>query len=152
MDRAFVGISETFDQVHGGFGTQPKFPGSMTLSFCLREHLRTGNQTALDMVTQSLHKMGNGGIYDQLGGGFHRYSVDAEWLVPHFEKMLYDNALLVRMYVEGFQATGDPMSQRIVEETATYLLREMMQPGGGFYAAQDADSEGEEGKYFVWTP
>jgi len=151
MDRAFEGISETFDQVHGGFGTQPKFPGSMTLSFCLREHLRTGHQTALDMVTQSLHKMGNGGIYDQLGGGFHRYSVDAEWLVPHFEKMLYDNALLMRMYVEGFQATGDPMFQRIVEETAAYLLREMMQPGGGFYATQDADSEGEEGKYFVWT-
>ena len=151
LDQAFKGISETFDKVHGGFGTEPKFPGSMALSFCLREHLRTGKQAALDMVTESLQKMANGGIYDQLGGGFHRYSVDAEWLVPHFEKMLYDNALLMRIYVEGFQATGDPMFQRIVEATADYLLREMQQSGGGFYATQDADSEGEEGKYFVWT-
>jgi uncharacterized protein YyaL (SSP411 family) len=151
LESAFRAISETFDPVHGGFGRQPKFPGSMALSFCLREHRRTGRQTALDIVTLSLRKMANGGLYDQLGGGFHRYSVDDKWLIPHFEKMLYDNALLMRTYLEAYQCTKDPLFRRVVEETADYVLREMFRPGGGFYATQDADSEGEEGRYFVWT-
>ncbi len=152
LDKAFAGIAASYDAANGGFGTQPKFPPSMTLSFLLRDHLRTGRQSALDMVGHSLAKMGNGGIYDQLGGGFHRYSVDAKWLIPHFEKMLYDNALLMRTYTEAYQATGDPLYRKVVSETASYLMREMVQPGGGFYATQDADSEGEEGRFFVWTP
>ena len=152
LDKAFAGIAASYDATNGGFGTQPKFPPSMTLSFLLREHLRSGRQSALDMAVHSLSKMGNGGIYDHLGGGFHRYSVDAKWLIPHFEKMLYDNALLMRTYTEAFQATGDPLFRKVVSETASYVIREMLQPGGGFYATQDADSEGEEGRFFVWTP
>ncbi len=152
IEKAFAGITASFDSTNGGFGTQPKFPPSMALSFLLREHLRSGRQTGLDMVRHSLVKMGSGGLYDHLGGGFHRYSVDAKWLIPHFEKMLYDNALLMRTYTEAFQATGDLLFRKIVAETATYAIREMLQPGGGFYATQDADSEGEEGRFFVWTP
>ena len=152
LEKAYAGIAASYDAANGGFGTQPKFPPSMTLSFLLREHLRSGRQTALDMAAQSLAKMGNGGIYDHLGGGFHRYSVDAKWLIPHFEKMLYDNALLLRTYTEAFQATGEPLFRKVVSETASYVIGEMLQPGGGFYATQDADSEGEEGRFFVWTP
>ena len=152
LDKAFTGIAASYDRTNGGFGTQPKFPPSMTLSFLLRDHHRTGRQSALDMVNHSLTKMGNGGIYDHLGGGFHRYSVDEKWLIPHFEKMLYDNALLMRTYTEAYQATGDALFKKTVTETASYVIREMLRPGGGFYATQDADSEGEEGRFFVWTP
>ena len=141
-----------FDQRFGGYGTAPKFPQVMTLEMVLRHWKRSGDQAALQQVEQTLRAMGNGGIYDQLGGGFARYSVDAYWLVPHFEKMLYDNALLARIYLEVYQATGDAWYRRIAEETLDYVIRDMHSPEGGFYAAEDADSEGEEGKFYVWTP
>jgi uncharacterized protein YyaL (SSP411 family) len=145
-------LARHYDTQHGGMGSAPKFPNPMVFSLFLRAWHATGADELRDMVTTTLRHMAAGGIYDQLGGGFHRYSVDARWLVPHFEKMLYDNALLVRLYLEGFQATGDPEFARVAEETLAYVRREMTHPEGGFYAAQDADSEGVEGKYFVWTP
>ncbi len=152
LDEATRTLLRAFDRVNGGTVGAPKFPQPMNIEFMLKQWRRTGDSLVLGLAELTLQKMGFGGIYDQIGGGFHRYSVDDVWLVPHFEKMLYDNALLARLYLAGYQATGKPLYRRIAEETLDYVAREMTSKEGGFYTAQDADSEGVEGKFYVWSP
>jgi uncharacterized protein YyaL (SSP411 family) len=152
LDRGMLLIEKSFERQFGGFSQQPKFPHSTTIQYLLRVHARTGNKDALSMAEKSLTEMARGGIYDQLGGGFHRYSTDTMWLVPHFEKMLYDNALLAVAYLEAWQLTKKDLYARIVRETLDYVLRDMTSKEGGFYSAEDADSEKIEGKFYVWNP
>ncbi len=151
-DAAYRELSNGFDAHNGGFGGAPKFPQTMPQEFLLRYHLRTGNKHALEMVTSSLGSMAAGGIYDHLGGGFARYSTDDRWLVPHFEKMLYDNALLATIYTQAYQLTAIDGFRAVAEETLDYLLRDLRHADGAFFSSQDADSEGVEGKYYVWAP
>src|SRR6266852_4516796 len=150
--RAGEALLAHVDRADGGLGGAPKFPHASAFQLFLRQYRATGSAALLEAVVLTCERMARGGVYDQIGGGFHRYAVDAPWLVPHFEKMLYDNAQIARLYLEAYQVTGAPELRRVVEETLDYVLRDMRHPEGGFYSATDADSEGEEGRYFVWTP
>ncbi len=152
IDSAIEQFSADFDPVYGGFGQAPKFPPATGLAFLLRQYQRTGTDHVLHMACKTLDAMAAGGMYDHVGGGFARYSTDERWLVPHFEKMLYDNALLAKTYLEAFQVTGNPEYERVTREILDYVIREMTSPEGGYYSATDADSEGVEGKFFTWDP
>ena len=151
FQSAVTALARDFDSVNGGFGNAPKFPPSMLLEFLLREHARSGNSQALTMAERTLTAMARGGIYDQLGGGFARYSVDSKWVVPHFEKMLYDNALLLRVYTHWWRLSESELARRIVYETVEFMLRELQTNDGAFASALDADTEGAEGTYYVWS-
>jgi uncharacterized protein YyaL (SSP411 family) len=152
LDAAATGLREALDVKQGGFGGAPKFPPAMALEFLMRHHARTGDDASLEAVDTTCIAMARGGIYDQLAGGFARYSVDAGWVVPHFEKMLYDNALLLRVYLHWWRTTGEPLAERTVRDTAAFLLRDLRTSQGGFASALDADAAGVEGSTYVWTP